>query len=88
MWEILLIVFFVASPYYKKGSVFEEFFVIAIMSLMACCKFSSMVVFGKASAFGIYWSVSVILLCQLREYSTAYTCSGKDTEQYYQPGVP
>ena len=55
----LIDLIFVVSPNEKKGSVFGGFFVIAIMSLMACCKKSS--VFGEANAFGVYWSVSVIL---------------------------
>ena len=52
---------FVASKYDRKGIVFRGFLIIAIIYPMACCKESSVVVFGEANAFGVYWSVSVIL---------------------------
>ena len=60
VWEIWLITFFVASPYDKKESFLEGFFIIEIMYPMSCCKSSFLVVFGKANIFGIYWSASVI----------------------------
>ena len=45
----------------KKVGVFGGSFIISILSLIACLRYSSVVIFGKANDFGIYCNVSVIL---------------------------